>query len=229
MGEIKVILWDIDGTLLNFEESEKVSIRKCFRMFGLGECTDEMLHAYSGINRSYWERLERGEITKPEVLEGRFLDFFARYHIEISAAEFNREYQLLLGDTACFCPNGKESVTACRGKVKQYAVTNGTKMAQEKKLKNSGLSDLLDGVFISEDIGVEKPATGFFEEVFRKIGDYKRSEVLIVGDSLTSDMLGGNTMGIVTCWYNPAGKEKNVPVKIDHEITDLQQVLGLLE
>ena len=73
---MKVILWDIDGTLLNFEEAEKQAIRKGFSIFGLGECTDEMLRAYSSINKGYWKRLEKGELTKMEVLEGRFRDFF---------------------------------------------------------------------------------------------------------------------------------------------------------
>ena len=80
MSKINVILWDIDGTLLNFEEAEKYAIRKCFSIFHLGECTDEMLHTYSGINREYWKRLERGELTKIEVLEGRFRDFFEKYN-----------------------------------------------------------------------------------------------------------------------------------------------------
>ena len=78
MEKYKVIFSDIDGTLLNFAEAEKAAIRTCFGMFELGECTDEMLADYSEINRNYWKRLERGEISKKEVLEGRFREFFAK-------------------------------------------------------------------------------------------------------------------------------------------------------
>lgn len=229
MSKIKVILWDIDGTLLNFEEAEKYAIRKCFSIFGLGECTDAMLHAYSAINKEYWKRLERGEITKTEVLEGRFRDFFEKYDLDTSAAaKFNAEYQIRLGDTTCFYENGLETVQACKGKVLQYAVTNGTKTAQDRKLENSGLINLLDGVFISEEIGIEKPMVGFFDKVFEKIGKYDKAEVLIVGDSLTSDIQGGNNAGIVTCWFNPDEKERSTTLRIDYEISSLMQVLDIL-
>ena len=226
---MKVLLWDIDGTLLNFEEAEKASIQHCFDKFGLGVCTEEMLMHYHGINRGYWKRLELGEITKPEVLIGRFRDFFTIYGMDVSLAkEFNDEYQISLGDTVVFCRNAQEILEECRGKVLQYAVTNGTKIAQDRKLKNSGLITIFDGVFISEEVGYEKPAVEFFEEVFRVIGTYEPSEVLIVGDSLTSDICGGNNMGIKTCWYNPEKKENDAGVTIDYEIEDLIQVLELI-
>ena len=225
MGKIKVILWDIDATILDFAAAEQVAIRKCFSVFGLGACTDEMLSVYSKINKEYWKRLERQEITKPEVLEGRFRDFFEKYGLDTSIApQFNAEYQVRLGDTVCFNKNALEVVKACKGKILQYAVTNGTKIAQERKLVNSGLIDLLDGVFISDVIGMEKPSVEFFDAVFKQIGDYDKFEVLIVGDSLTSDMQGGINAGIVTCWYNPGKKENDLHLKIDYEISDLDQV-----
>lgn len=162
MGKIKVLLWDVDGTLLNFQEAEKHAIRACFSQFGLGECTDAMLEEYSAINQKYWQRLERGEIGKPQVLEGRFLEFFSNHGIDGAvAAPFNREYQLRLGDTVCFHDNAGELVAALRGRVRQYAVTNGTKAAQDRKLARSGLAALLDGVFISDELGVEKPHRTF--------------------------------------------------------------------
>ncbi len=226
---IKVILWDIDGTLLDFETAEKEAIRKCFEVFELGECTDEMIARYSVINRGYWERLERKEITKPEVLVGRFQEFFASEGIITDCAEkFNSEYQLRLGDTICFCDDGYELVKGLKAKVKQYAVTNGTKVAQVKKLNGSGLINLLDDVFISEDIGVEKPDVSFFEHVWNVIGHYESDEVLIVGDSLTSDMKGGNNAGILCCWYNPKGLENTNGVKLDYEVQSLQEVLKIL-
>lgn len=227
---IKVILWDIDGTLLDFEKAEYQAIKKCFEIFQLGECTDEMIKRYSKINKTYWERLERKEITKPEVLVGRFEEFFAKEGIITDcAAAFNKEYQLRLGDTICFCDDGYALVKDLKGRVKQCAVTNGTKVAQVKKLNRSGLIDLFDEVFISEDIGVEKPDVKFFEYVWNCIGRYESDEVLIVGDSLTSDMQGGNNAGILCCWYNPKHVENTKAVKLDYEIDDLQKIREMLK
>lgn len=227
---IKAILWDIDGTLLDFLAAEKAAIRKCFEIFGLGECTDEMIKRYSAINKKYWECLERGEITKPQVLVGRFEEFFASENILTDCApEFNQEYQIRLGDTICFCDDSYELVRGLKGRIKQYAVTNGTKVAQDRKLKKSGLIDIFDDVFISEELGFEKPGIGFFEKVWEKIGDYESDEVVIVGDSLTSDMQGGNNAGILCCWYNPKGTINNKELKIDYEIDNLQKIYEILK
>ena len=227
---IKVVLWDIDGTLLNFEAAEKVAIRQCFASHGLGECSDEMLKRYSVINRKYWEALERGELTKPEVLVGRFREFFEKEGLAVEKAEaVNAEYQERLGDTVVFCDNGFELVEKLRGTVKQAAVTNGTKVAQDRKLKNSNLITLLDDIFISDVLGVEKPNAGFFDIVFERIGDYNKDEILIVGDSLTSDIRGGNNAGIKTCWYNPKKLENTIGVHVDYEITNLWEIEQILE
>lgn len=226
---IKVLLWDIDGTLLNFLAAEKAAMKKCFEVCGIGECTDEMIARYSKINRKYWEMLERGEITKPQVLIGRFEEFFESEGIVTDCAtEFNKEYQVRLGDTICFCDNGYELVKSLKGRVKQYAVTNGTKVAQDKKLAKSGLVELFDAVFISEEIGVEKPGVGFFEKVWDSIGKYKSDEVMIIGDSLTSDIQGGNNAGILCCWYNPKGAVNYTGVRVDYEIDNLQKVKEII-
>lgn len=227
---IKVLLWDIDGTLLDFLAAEKAAMKKCFEVCGLGECTDEMIARYSKINKKYWEKLERGEITKPEVLVGRFEKFFASEGIVTDcASEFNKEYQIRLGDTICFCDDGYELVKSLKGQVKQYAVTNGTKVAQDRKLTKSGLIELFDHIFISEVLGVEKPGVGFFEKVWEQIGKYQSDEIMIIGDSLTSDMQGGNNTGILCCWYNPKGTVNDKGVRIDYEIDDLWKVLEILE
>ena len=227
---IKVILWDIDGTLLDFKKAECAAIKKCFEIFNLGECSDEMIARYSVINRKYWEKLERGEITKQEVLVNRFTDFFEIENIKTDcASEFNIEYQKWLGETICFCDNSYELLKNLKGKVKQYAVTNGTKAAQDRKLQKSGLIDIFDGVFISEMVGIEKPGIGFFEHVWEQIGTYEKGEVMIVGDSLTSDMQGGNNAGIICCWYNPKNIKNDTGLKIDYEIDNLQKILEILE
>lgn len=227
---IKILLWDVDGTLLDFIKSEAYGIRKCFEIFGLGECTDEMLSRYSKINCKYWEALERGELTKPQVLRGRFEDFFKSENIDFDKIdEFNLEYQMRLGDKSFPCDNAIETVTALKGKYKQYAVTNGTYIAQQRKLTQSGLIDVFDDVFISDKIGFEKPSVEFFNAVQDKIGKFNENEVMIIGDSLSSDMQGGNNAGILCCWYNPHNLENKNNTKIDFEIKDISEINNILK
>ena len=229
MSRFQVLLWDIDGTILDFLASERYGIRAGFARLGLGECTDEMLTDYSAINRRHWERLERGEITKPEVLEGRFREFFAKYGIPTDrVAEFNRGYQIDLGETICFRDDAPAVLRALHPFFRQYGVTNGTRIAQENKIRKSGLDRLLDHVFISENIGAEKPSVAFFEGVWSKIGRFVPEEVLIIGDSLTSDIKGGNNAGIRTCWYNPGHAVNDRGVRVDYEIDDLRALPGRL-
>ena len=224
---ITTILWDVDGTLLNFLAAEKAAIRSLFEEYHLGVCSDEMLKRYSSINKNYWEMLERGEIEKKALLVGRFRDFFEKEGIDSSlAAEFNEKYQLRLGDTIVYCDDSLEIVKSLRGKVKQYVVSNGTVIAQTKKLRLSGLGELMDGIFLSEELGVEKPSVRFFDQVFAKIGPVDRSEVMIVGDSLTGDIRGGNNAGILTCWYNPEHLTPKYPSRF--EVSALEQLKGLL-
>ena len=144
------------------------------------------------------------------------------------AEAFNERYQLCLGDTIVFRDDSYEIVKSLRGKVKQYVVSNGTVVAQEKKLRLSGLGELMDGIFLSEALGVEKPNVEFFDRMFENIDPVEKDQVLIVGDSLTSDIRGGNNAGIKTCWYNPNHKERYADVKIDYEIADLHEVYEFL-
>ena len=140
MAQINVILWDVDGTLLDFSAAERRALEDCFRSFQMGPCTPELLARYSQINRTYWRRLERGELTKPQVLLGRFEEFFAQEGLNCrDIPAFNQEYQLRLGDTVVFRDDAGSLVARLKGRVRQYAVTNGTRVAQERKLSRSGL------------------------------------------------------------------------------------------
>lgn len=227
---ISTILWDVDGTLLDFIAAEKAAIKTLFGEFNLGQCSDEMIKRYSEINKIYWQRLERGEITKQEVLVGRFKEFFKSEGIDISVVEeFNSLYQLRLGDTIVYHDDSLEIIKSLQGRVRQYVVSNGTVEAQSKKLRLSGLGELVDGIFLSEHIGVEKPNIEFFNKVLEEIKPADRSSILIVGDSLTSDIQGGNNAGIVTCWYNPLGDKAPDKYRIDYEISDLHQIYEIIE
>jgi len=226
---IRAILWDVDGTLLDFLAAEKAAVQRLFDEFGLGTCTDEMVARYSAINDAYWKRLERGEISKREVLLGRFRDFFRELRIDPNLSEpFNARYQLALGDTVVYRDDSLNLVKSLHGRVRQYVVSNGTVVAQTKKLSRSGLGAWMEGVFLSEELGAEKPSPAFFRQVFAALPDLDRKEMLIVGDSLTSDMQGGIAAGIPTCWYNPGRLPRPADMEITYEIQDLNQVLDLL-
>lgn len=225
----KYILWDVDGTVLDFIKAEANAIKSLFKKYNLGECTDAMIKDYSAINAKYWKMLERNEITKPQVLMGRFIEFFEALDIDTSIAEsFNRDYQLALGDTIEFCPHAMETLLSQKGKYTLVAVTNGTKVAQDKKLRLSGLHKVFDYIFISEDVGFEKPNIEYFNYVFNELGITHKSEVIIIGDSLTGDMRGGNNAGIDTCWYNPSHKENDIGVNITFEIDDLSKINDII-
>ena len=227
---IKVILWDMDATLLDFLAAERAAMKSCFYKHGLGECTDEMIGRYSKINRRYWEMLERGEMEKKQILVERFREFFASEGIVTDCApDFNASYQVALGDTICFQDDSYELLKKLNENYRQFIVTNGTFVAQERKLKKSGFGNLVEAVFISELLGYEKPLVQFFEKVFETIGSYEKNEILIVGDSLTSDMQGGNNADIVCCWYNPNHLENTKNVKIDYEIDHLWKIEEILK
>lgn len=221
----KYLLWDIDGTVLDFEAAEAYAIKTLFEKYEIGKCSPDMLKLYSGINKKYWQKLEKNELTKPQVLVGRFKEFFESVGIDASIAhDFNRDYQLALGDYIEFFPEAKETLLSQKGKYIIAAVTNGTKVAQEKKLRLSGLDKIFDKIFISEDIGAEKPNTEFFDFVFESLGITDKKEVLIIGDSLSSDIKGGFLSGIDTCWFNPKHNENSAGVPITYEIDRLSRL-----
>ena len=113
--------------------------------------------------------------------------------------------------------------------MRQCVVSNGTVVAQTKKLTRSGLGALMDGVFLSEQLGAEKPKKKFFDQVFAAIGPVEKGETMIVGDSLTSDIRGGVNAGIQTCWYNPKGHTAPPELRIDYTVSDIAEVLQIVE
>lgn len=225
---ITTILWDVDNTLLDFNYSMRSSLKQCFQSVGKS-ITEEMIDRYDSINDNYWKRLERGEVTKEQLLTGRFVDFFAAYGLDdIDVEKFRMEYQRNLGNIYAF---KDDSLTVCKSlqtKLKQYVVTNGVSGTQRSKLSLSGLAEVMDGMFISEEVGYPKPEKGFFEYCLAHVEEQDRSKILIVGDSLTSDIKGGNTIGIKTCWYNPQELPRKDGFVIDYEISDIHQIYEVL-
>ena len=229
MAKYKYLLWDIDGTILNFELAERAAIRSLFKRFKLGDCSDEMLMYYSQINKRYWQLMESGKIKKDKMLVERFIEFFSNKGINADiAAEFNKEYQIALCDTIVFNDDAIDIIKHQKKTCKIIIVTNGTEVVQEKKLERSGLNDIVDNVFISELVGFEKPNIKFFEKVILEVGIKDLKEALIIGDSLTSDIQGGHNIGIDTCWYNPKNEENTTLLNPTYTIRNLHELENII-
>lgn len=230
MGKYSVIFWDLDQTLLNFDLSMEHAIRIVFHKFGL-DIDDEIIKRYDSINRSYWNRLELGEITKEELTVGRFRTLFEEFDIHnVSPEEINKTYQEELGNVFFYMDGAKETVQKLREMgYRQYVVTNGVNSTQASKMKLSGFDRIVDGVFVSEVIGFPKPMKEFFEACFSALSNVKKEECLMVGDSLTSDMRGANNADIDACWFNPNAHKNDTDVRIDHEIRHLTELMTILE
>lgn len=228
MKKYTTIFWDLDQTLLNFDLSMDYAIRATFGQFGLA-ISDEIVARYDAINRSYWNRLELGEITKEEVILGRFRTLFAELGIDsVSPEEVQEVYQKELGSVYFYMDGAKELVTRLRMEgYRQYVVTNGVNATQANKMKLSGLDQIMDGVFVSEVMGYPKPRKEYFDGCFALLKDVRREECILVGDSLTSDMRGANN-GIAACWFNPEGRDKDIDVRMDYEIHRLGELLPIL-
>ncbi len=222
------ILWDLDGTLLDFKLSERYALGVCLKTHGI-DMTEEMLSLYSGINERYWERLERGEVTKKELLTGRFESFFRQMGFGfIDPVEMQRQYERELGTMTYYRDNSYDVVKRLKEMgLRQYLVTNGVITTQRIKMKNSGFDKLIDKVFISDEIGYEKPQAEFFEKAFAQLPDFRRDKALLVGDSLTSDIKGANNAGVDACWYNPEGKPL-AGVHIEYMIQKTGEIFDIL-
>lgn len=228
MREFTTIFWDVDGTLLDFHYSQRCSLQQCFHSINR-ELTEEMIHRYSQINDAFWKKLELGEVSKDELLKGRFLQLFEEYDITgVELPSFLRQYQEGLGNNYQFID---DSLTICKslyGRVKQYVITNGVTVTQNRKLKLSGLADVMEDIFISERIGAPKPQKEFFDYCMAHAKEKDKSRILIVGDSLSSDIKGGVQAGIPTCWYRPDETENSTEYIPDYEINDLHRIYDIL-
>ena len=226
---IRTVFLDLDDTILDFQKSERVAIRKTFEILGVPH-SHEVIERYIEINVGLWQALERGELTREGVLHGRFERLYGELGITRSAKESQLLYQSLLAKEYDFLPGGKELLLALKesGKYRLYMATNGIPEVQEPRIEASGVGEFFDGVFISERIGYAKPDKRFFDACFKEIEGFKKEESIIVGDSLSSDIKGGINAGILTCHFNPKGKPYT-GITPDYKITNLSELIPLLD
>ena len=222
------LLIDMDDTILDFQKAEYFAIRKTLSEAGM-EPTDEVCTRYSQINETYWKRLERKEVTREQLQVGRFADLFAEYGIVADAEKCAAEYMLNLSQGHYFIPGAEEALTSLQKKYKLYLASNGNTNTQKSRIASAGIAKYFEGIFISGEIGVNKPDKLFFEGCFAQIENFDLAKTLIVGDSLSSDILGGKNAGIATCWVNPGHKVAPPELQPDYEIENLTQLETLLK
>ncbi len=224
---IETLFIDLDDTILDFHKAEHVALQKTLESFGI-ESTEQICARYSQINREHWEMLERKELTREEVLVGRFATLFRELGVEADAALCAARYGENLAQGHYFMPGAYETIQKLFGKYRMYIASNGTKKVQESRLRSANISHFFEDIFISQDLKSNKPDKAFFDACFERIPDFCYAETMIVGDSLTSDILGGINAGITTCWVNPQHKPAENGIRPDYEIESLSQLPGLL-
>lgn len=228
MRHYKNLIFDLDDTLLDFQDNERNSLEVIFKKYGI-PFEKKTINEYKTINRGFWIQIEKGLIDKEEALSKRFEDFFALYGYDIDGKEVEREYQDCLTKGHKILPMAMEVLKELRGRgYKIFAGTNGAGRTQHQRLKDSKMGELFDDVFISEEMGVEKPNIEFFKIIFDKYDFLSKEDTLMIGDNLASDIKGANNFGIDCVWFNPMGKDHN-GVEVTYEIKELVELLEILK
>ena len=224
---IEFLFLDLDDTILDFHKAERIAIAKTFQTFGL-EPTEAVLDRYHVINRQHWERLEKGELTREQVLQGRFEVLFREMGRRADAAAIARTYEHNLSIGHYFLPGAREALDALGKHCRLYLASNGTASVQQGRLTSAGLYPVFEKVFVSQELGFNKPSIEFFNACTRQIPGYDPKKAMMVGDSLTSDIQGGINAGMATCWVNPTHAPGRPDIRPDYEITALSELEGLL-
>ena len=225
---IKSILLDLDDTILDFHKAERIALTSTLNKIGILP-SEETLALYSRINQAHWKRLEIGELTRHEVLHGRFTELFKTLGVTGDCYEAQRIYEWELGTGHYFLDGGPELLDALYAKYDLYLASNGTDIVQTRRIESAGIGKYFKELFISQRIGFDKPNPEYFKRCFERIPDFKREETVIIGDSLTSDIKGGILAGIKTVWFNPKGSIAPNELKPDFDVRTLYEIPDIID
>lgn len=216
-----IVCLDLDHTLLDSDTSEAISFDSTLRDVGVA---DPSLHlpAFTAINGEMWAAVERGEMAAADVRLARFTRFVAETGIGADPQHLANTYASGLAGNGDLYPGAIDVLEELSEIVTLALVTNGVSDIQRTRIERLGLGRFFQAVVISSEIGASKPGRAFFDTTFERLGSPRRDGVLMVGDSLTSDMQGGIDYGLDTCWFNRHGAETDLP--ITYEIDRLEQL-----
>ncbi len=229
MKHYEYLLFDADNTLLDFTKAEALAFKETCRVAGIPH-TESLYCTYSEINDGLWKRLERHEIDLPFLKLERFrllLVHLGREDFDL-AALLRDTYIESLGQQSCLISGAEEVCRTLSQNYRLYIVTNGISKIQRSRFAGSPLPPYFRGVFVSEEMGVQKPDPAYFDRVIREIGDPDRSKYLVIGDSLTSDCDGAIASGLDICRYNPKGLPDNRR-KLTYTVKTLEDLLPILQ
>lgn len=224
----KIILFDLDDTILDFHKSEAAALSQTLTALG-APATPENIALYSKINDSMWKKLERGELTRPQILIKRFEEFFRAIKLERDPLDARRLYEGALSRQCFFIDGAPQLLKRLYTEYDLYIISNGTAHVQDGRIAAAGIAKYFKDIFISDKIGVNKPSKEFFSFCAERIDGFDRKRTLIVGDSPSSDILGGINAGIATCRFNPLKKENPQGITPDYEISRLSELPEILE
>lgn len=227
MVKYKTILFDVDNTLFDFNKDQETAFKEAMDKIGY-PYTEEMYENYNQINMGMWEMLNRGEMTAEELSVKRFEEFFEKYHIKQDAQIFSSLLTEAFQKTGTPIKGSREMLEQLKDKCELVIISNGFKRQQYHRLDNARFSNYFTRIFLSEEVGYNKPDKNFFDIVLQNIENKQKSKILVVGDSITADIVGGKNSGIDTCWYNPKNKENKTDVKPNYEIKDFQELLKII-
>ncbi|WP_010280845.1 YjjG family noncanonical pyrimidine nucleotidase [Bacillus timonensis] len=228
MKNYDIIFFDIDDTLFDFAKSEQAAFMKVFEEYNLETNLKQYEESYQEISKGLWRDLENGKMSLGELGSERFRRLFLEHKLEIDGGVFNQEYLTFLGEQTHLV-QGAEKVVADLSHKRLAIITNGYTNVQISRMNNSPLKGRFEHLIISESTGFQKPQTEIFDYAFRKLQITNKSNVLMVGDSLTSDIQGGMNYGIDTCWFNPAYKENHTSITPTYEINKLETLLEIIK
>lgn len=219
-------LLDLDHTLLDSDASELAAFEYTLRRCGIEQ---PMVHfeTYKSINLSLWAAVERGELLPGDVKVERFELFRREISLDADPETMAADFVVGFASNGELYPGALEMLTELASTSTVAMITNGLSEVQRPRIKRLGIGSFFEAIVISAEVGVTKPGSAIFDIAFEKLGNPAKESVVMVGDSLSSDIRGGSNYGIATCWYNPHGKSATPDAIITHQIASLDEVLGL--
>lgn len=234
---IKAVFLDIDNTLLDFDAYVKDSMKVGFEKYGLKKYEDWMFPIFQEINHVLWCQLEQGELSYQELLKVRWNKVFAGLKISFDGEEFEKFFKGYLFESAIPVEGAMELLEYLKGRYVICAASNGPYGQQVNRLTKGGMISYFDHLFISERIGVAKPAKEFYEVAIKELNGARvqqaackilPEEILMLGDSLSSDMTGGIDSGLKTCLFDWKCGGKTNGLKIDYVVHTLKEIREIL-